>query len=116
MKTTRYLILPATIGAFLLAAAPTFAQSGSKSVSESSQEQTVDISQVPQLAREAAKKALGREPTQAKVIVGTSPQEYELMAKSKSGKPAKVHVLADGTIMKKGKPEREAEASKPAPR
>jgi hypothetical protein len=40
---------------------------------------------------------LGAAPTDAKVTVGTSPQEYELMAKNKSGKTAKVHVLADAS-------------------
>ncbi len=109
------IVLPATLGALLMSAAPTFAQSDSRSVSESSQAQTVDLAQVPQLARDAAQKALGRKPTQAQVIVGTSPQEYELMAKNSSGKTAKVHVLADGTIMENGKPEREAQAQAPGP-
>jgi hypothetical protein len=116
MKPSQYFVLAATTGALLMSAAPTFAQDDSKSVSESSREQTVALSEVPRPARDAAQKALGTTPTQAKIIVGTSPQEYELMAKNKSGKSAKVHVLADGTLMKNGKPEREAQGPSPTPR
>jgi hypothetical protein len=104
-----------------MSAAPGIAQNttpstGTEDTSRSSQEQTVDVSQVPQPARAAAQKVLGTKPTDAKVIVGTSPQEYELMAKSKAGKEAKVRVLADGTVMKHGKPAREAQAPAPTPR
>jgi hypothetical protein len=121
MKTSRYYLLAAGIGVFLISATPTFAQSTgdqstNESTSKSSKRQTIDISQVPQPARNAAEKALGTAPTDAKVVVGTSPQEYELMAKNKSGKTAKVHVLADGTVMKRGKPQREAQAPTPMPR
>ncbi len=116
MKTSRYYLLPATLGLLLLSGGPTFAQRTDQgTTTKSSQEQTVDVSEVPQPAREAAQKALGTAPTSAKVIIGTAPQEYELTAKNKSGKRVKVHVLADGTIMKKGKPEREARGPGPTP-
>ena len=116
MNTSRYYLLPAAMGVLLISASPGFAQTTGESTATAGQEQTVDISQVPKPALEAARKALGKKPTDAKVVVGTSPQEYELMAKSKAGKEHKVHVLADGTVMKKGKPEREARAPTPPPR
>jgi hypothetical protein len=116
MKTSRYYLLPAAMGVLLLSAAPSLAQSTGESTNTSGQEETVDVSQVPKPALNAAQKALGTTPTDAKVVVGTSPQEYELMAKSKSGKEAKVYVLADGTVLKKGKPQREAKAPAPMPR
>jgi len=120
MKTKRYYLLPAAASLFLLSAGPSFAGTTAETTGESTnasrQEQTVDVSQVPQPALDAAQKVLGTKPTDAKVIVGTSPQEYELMAKNKSGKHAKVHVLADGTGMKHGKPHKEAAAPAPTPR
>jgi hypothetical protein len=116
MKTSRYYLLPVAMGVLLFSATPNFAQNTGESTSKSGHEQTVDVSQVPKPALDAAQKALGTNPTSAKVIVGTSPQEYELMAKNKSGKRMKVHVLADGTVMKKGKPAREAQAPAPMPR
>src|SRR6185437_2498060 len=39
-----------------------------------------------QAAREAAKKALGSEPTEAKIVTGTKPQQYELAAQNSSRK------------------------------
>jgi hypothetical protein len=68
--------------------------------SEESREQTVQMSQVPKAARDAATKALGATPSEAKMISGTSPQEYELQAKASNGKAKAVHVKADGTIVK----------------
>lgn len=40
-------------------------------------------------------------PTEAKIVSGTTPQQYELEAKDKSGKEVGVHVRADGTVVKK---------------
>ena len=71
------------------------------SKSEEAREQTVDISSVPKPAFDAAKKALGSDPTEAKIINGTSPQQYELEARNTSGKETAVHVRADGTIVKR---------------
>jgi hypothetical protein len=61
MKTSRYPLLTAGVGVFLISAPPVFAQSTgdpstSESISKSSrsgQQQTIDISQVPQPARTA---------------------------------------------------------------
>jgi type II secretory pathway pseudopilin PulG len=111
MKLNQRLSLPTTIGLFLVLGAPSFGQSTDKQ----SQQQTVQISQVPQLARDAAQKVLGTTPTDAKVVVGTSPQEYELKATNKSGKEVKVHVLADGTVLDKRRGHREAKAAEPTP-
>ena len=110
MKLTRYRLIVPAMGMFLVLSSQGFGQSPSESPSMKNprtamarEEQTVDVSQVPQPARNAAQKALGTTPTEAKVVVGTSPQEYELAATDKSGKAVSVHVLADGKILKKGK-------------
>jgi hypothetical protein len=50
---------------------------------------------------EAAKQALGKNPTEAKIVTGTSPQQYELEARNASGKEIAVHVRADGTVVKR---------------
>ena len=39
-------------------------------------------------------------PTEAKLVSGTNPQEYELEGKDKSGKEVSIHVRADGTVVK----------------
>src|SRR5690242_14831363 len=94
----RYLTL-AVAAAFIAGAVPAFAASTASS-SEESREQTIQMSQVPKPARDAAMKALGTTPTEAKIVNGTSPQEYELEAKGTGGKSKAVHVKADGTIVK----------------
>jgi hypothetical protein len=58
---------------------------------------------VPQPARDAAQKALGMAPTEARLVSGTNPQEYELEGKDKAGKEVSVHVRADGTVVKSEK-------------
>jgi hypothetical protein len=68
---------------------------------EEAHEKTIQLAEVPQAARDAAQKALGTAPTEAKVVNGTSPVQYELEAKDKNGKETAVHVLANGTIVKK---------------
>jgi hypothetical protein len=87
---------PTIVG--LIAVAP---QSFSQSQKEESREQTIALSQVPEAARAAAQKVLGAAPTEAKVIKGTDPQQYELEAKTKSGKEMNVHVTADGKVVSK---------------
>lgn len=62
-------------------------------------EVTIGLSEVPQAAIDAAQKALGIAPTEARLIPGTSPQEYELEAPSKSGGGTSVHVLENGTVI-----------------
>lgn len=96
MKGTSILTASA-VGLFVVLSAPSFGQSRD----EESREKTIQLSQVPQAAVDAAQKALGTAPTEAKMISGTSPQEYELEAKTKSGKEIGVHVSADGKVLKK---------------
>jgi len=90
-------------GAALLVSAPVLAQGRS----EEAREKSVELSTVPKPAVDAAKKALGADPTEAKIINGTSPQQYELEARNSSGKESAVHVRADGTIVKRESEEHE---------
>lgn len=85
------------VGAALVLSAPVLAASKS----EEAMEKTVALSSVPKAAVDAAKQALGADPTEAKVISGTRPRQYELEAKNASGQEVAVHVRADGTIVKK---------------
>jgi len=89
--------IPIMLGAALMLSGPLFAASKS----EEAREKTVALSSVPKAAIDAAKQALGSDPTEAKIIRGTKPQQYELEAKNSSGKESAVHVRADGTIMKR---------------
>jgi hypothetical protein len=68
--------------------------------SEEAREKTIALSSVPKAAVDAAKQALGAEPTEAKIINGTKPQQYELAVES-GGKENAVHVRANGTIVKR---------------
>ena len=97
MSVSQVWISTMVAGVFLAVGAPSFGQKQS----EESREKTIELSQVPQAAVEAAQKALGTAPTEATMISGTSPQEYELEAKNKSGKEIGVHVSADGKVLKK---------------
>jgi hypothetical protein len=92
----KILIAPSAIGAALALAGPLFAQSAR----EESREKTVALSSVPQPAMDAAKKALGTDPTEAKLVAGTRPQQYELEAKNSSGQEKAVHVTGAGKIVK----------------
>lgn len=67
--------------------------------SEEAREKTVALSSVPKAAVDAARQALGAEPTEAKIISGTRPQQYELALES-GGKENAVHVEANGTVVK----------------
>jgi hypothetical protein len=91
----RYLA-PLTIGLILAVSAQSFAQSKD----EEAREKAVGMAQVPQPARDAAQKVLGTAPTEAKVVEGTNPQEYELEGKNAAGKEMGVHVLANGKVVK----------------
>ena len=75
----------------------------SESKQEEANEKKIQLAEVPQAARDAAQKELGTAPTEAKVVNGTSPMQYELEAKTKDGKETGVHVLANGTIVRKEK-------------
>lgn len=93
----KILVAPVALGAVLVLAGPAFAQNRG----EESRERSVDMSSVPQAAKDAAKQALGADPTEAKIISGTRPQQYELEARNASGQEASVHVRGDGTIVKR---------------
>ena len=67
---------------------------------EEAREKSIALSTVPKPAIDAAKKALGGDPTEAKTIAGTKPQQYELSVKNGS-KETSVHVKGDGTIVKR---------------
>jgi hypothetical protein len=88
--------IPLMIGAALILSGPLYAASP-----EEAKEKTVALSSVPKPAIDAAKRALGSDPTDAKIIIGTSPQQYELQAGKDSGKEVAVHVRSDGTIVKR---------------
>ena len=89
--------IPLIIGAALFLTSPVLAAGKS----EEAREKSVDLSTVPKPAIDAAKKALGADPTEAKIINGTRPQQYELAAANASGKEMAVHVRANGTIVKR---------------
>src|SRR3954465_15838715 len=95
--------LPLIVGATLVLSTPLLAAGNS----EEAREKTVALSSVPKAAIDAAKQALGADPTEAKIIRGTKPQQYELEAKNSSGKESAVHVRADGTIVKREAEEHE---------
>lgn len=80
MNTTRVLF-PTAMGLLVVLTAPSFAQHRS----EESREKTIQLTEAPQAARDAAEKALGTAPTEARLVSGTSPQQYELEAKNCSG-------------------------------
>jgi hypothetical protein len=89
-------LVPVVISALAVVSNPGFAQS----LKEEYREKTISLSEVPQAAIDAAQKALGTAPTEAKLIQGTSPQEYELEARTKSDGEMSVHVLANGKVTK----------------
>jgi hypothetical protein len=102
MKVTS-ILTPAALALLVVVTAPSFGQDKD----EESREKTIQLSEVPQAAMDAARKALGTAPTEAKIITGTSPQQYELEAKNKAGKEASVHVRADGKVIKRAYEEHE---------
>lgn len=93
MKKTH---IPLMIGAALILSGPVLAASN-----EEAREKTVALSSVPKAAVDAAKQALGADPTEAKIISGTKPRQYELAVEASGGKENAVHVRADGTIVKR---------------
>jgi hypothetical protein len=89
-------LLPVMAGAVLVFSSYAFAQGRS----EEARERTIELSSVPKPAVDAARKALGADPTEAKIIRGTRPQQYEVAVES-GGKENAVHVRANGTIVKR---------------
>jgi len=88
-------IIPMAVGAALVLSTPVLAASKS----EEAREKSVEMSSVPKAAVDAAKQALGADPTEAKIINGTKPQQYELAVEASGGKEKAVHVRGDGTIV-----------------
>jgi len=96
MSTTRTWMAAAAAGLIVAFVSPSIAQDKN----EEAREKTIRLSEVPQAARDAARKVLGTAPTEAKIVRGTQPQEYELEAKKPGGKEMSVHVTADGKVVK----------------
>jgi len=97
------ILTQAALALLVVATAPSFGQDKD----EESREKAIQLSKVPQAAMDAARKALGTAPTEARIISGTSPQQYELEAKNKAGKEVSVHVSADGKVVKNAYEEHE---------
>jgi hypothetical protein len=97
MSMKKVHIVPLMVGAALVLSSPLLAASKS----EEAREKTVALSSVPKAAVDAAKQALGADPTEAKIIAGTKPQQYELEAKNASGQEVAVHVRGDGIVVKR---------------
>jgi hypothetical protein len=89
MKKT---LIAAAVGALASASIPAGA------VNEPSVERTVALSSVPRAALDAAQHSLGTRPTLAKIVVGSKPKQYDLLAKDDSDARIGVHVRADGVI------------------
>ena len=89
--------LAAALGiAALIGGGVAFAQMQS---SHEASEQTVQLSQVPQAARDAAEKDLGGKVSEAKVMQQNGQQVYELETRTGSGEQKSVQVSADGKIL-----------------
>src|SRR6185437_15694 len=112
MKSARYgLILPA-MGLFLMLGSQGFAQSQREDNSVGNtgsgtamarDDQRLPLSQVPQPARETARKALVTMPAEAAMVAGTNPQQYQFIGTDRSGNAVSIHVLQDGKMVKKEK-------------
>jgi len=66
-------------------------------------DQRLPLSQVPQPARETARKALVTMPAEAAMVAGTNPQQYQFIGTDRSGNAVSIHVLQDGKMVKKEK-------------
>jgi uncharacterized membrane protein YkoI len=91
--------LPKLIAAFTVAAligGAAFAQMNS---SHEASEQAVQLSQVPQAARDAAEKDLGAKVSEAKVMQQNGQQVYELETRTASGEQKSVQVSPDGKVL-----------------
>jgi uncharacterized membrane protein YkoI len=93
---TRFSTLFAAATALTLAASPVFAQ-GSR---EEAREKPIPLAQVPKPAVHAAKKVLGPNITEARVMHEHGHKVYELGSRDPSGREKAVHVAANGKILK----------------
>jgi hypothetical protein len=102
MKLTKFrLRAPATMSLFLVLASQSFGQAvDEKTLADQGLGQAIPLAEVPHPALEAAQKVLGTSPTEAKIMVGTDPQVYELEARNQSDKAIGLNVLADGEVLK----------------
>lgn len=94
---SKFPFLIAAAAALTLGAAPAFAQ---ESKSEEAREKPIPLAQVPKPAVDAAKKVIGPNITEARVMREHGQRVYELGAKDASGKEKEVHVSANGKILK----------------
>jgi uncharacterized membrane protein YkoI len=91
---TRFSTLFAAATALTLAASPVFAQ-GSHA-----REKPIPLAQVPRPAVDAAKKVLGPNINEARVMREHGRKVYELGSRAPSGREKAVHVAANGKILK----------------
>ncbi len=98
-----HLLPTAVIGAALVGGAPGYARDNStvEGPKVEGQEMPIPVSEVPGPALQAAERALQTTPRQADLFVGTTPQVYELTARSQSGELVRVAVVEDGTVISK---------------
>jgi hypothetical protein len=110
MKLTRFrLMAPATTSLFLVLASQSFGQSVDEAtLADQGLGQAISLTEVPHPALEAAQEVLGTPPTEAKIMVGTDPQVYELEARNQSDKTVGLNVLADGEVLKTQEEARES--------
>jgi uncharacterized membrane protein YkoI len=66
-------------------------------------ETAIELTQVPQPARDAAQKQLGGVIREAKVIEQRGQKIYELEGQDSSGQKMSVHVTADGNVVQREK-------------
>lgn len=94
---SKFPMILAALGALSVTATPALAH-GNKA--EEAKEKTVAMNTVPKPAVDAAKKALGADPTDAKMMTEKGQKVYELSAKDASGAEKAVHVSSTGKVMK----------------
>jgi hypothetical protein len=101
MRFTRFrLMAPVTTSLFLVLASPSFGQAVDEAtMAGQGLGQAIPLADVPHPALEAAQEVLGTSPTEAKIVVGTDPQVYELEARNQSDKAVGLNVLADGEVL-----------------
>lgn len=96
MKRLPTLFAAAT--ALALAASPVFAQDSH--AREEAREKPIPLAQVPKPAVDSAKKVLGPNITEARVMHEHGRKVYELESKTASGQEKAVHVAANGKVLK----------------
>jgi uncharacterized membrane protein YkoI len=95
---TRFSTLFAAAAALTLATSPVFAQVSHPR--EEAREKPIPLAQVPRPAVNAARRVLGPNITEAKVMREHGHKVYELGSRGPSGREKAVHVAANGKILK----------------